>query len=202
MSAPLTLRGLGPADIAGGILVRADAENAATATRVLAEAEAEAARIHAAAEEVYESERARGLAEGRAEAAREAAARLVAEGAALDAALAATEAQLAALVSGAVRRLIGDLGDAEAVRRTVRTALDAIRTEKQARLHVAPAAVAAAREAVAAARADLPAVDFIDVVEDPALSASDLRLESDLGIVQFVLDDTLADLTALLTGRR
>ena len=202
MSAPLILRGLGPADIAGGILIRAEAEKAATATQLLAEAKAEAARIRAAAEDVYESERARGLAEGRAEAAREAAARLVAEGVTLDAALAGTEAQLAALVSGAVRRLIGDLGEDESVRRTVRTALEAIRAEKQARLHVAPAAVPAARKAVSAARAELPAVEFIDVVEDPALSGSDLRLESDLGIVQFVLDDTLSDLTALLTGRR
>ena len=49
---------------------------------------------------------------------------------------------------------------------------------------------------------EFPAMELVDVIEDVSLTSPSLRLESDLGVVQFVLDDTLADLKALLTARK
>ena len=48
--------------------------------------------------------------------------------------------------------------------------------------------------------AEYPEIQLIDVIADPTLTAPDVRLESELGTVTSILDDTLADLGRLLRG--
>ncbi|MGR3483846.1 MAG: type III secretion system stator protein SctL [Paracoccaceae bacterium] len=186
----------------GGVLTRAEVEAAQGATDLLEAAGAEAEAIRARAVADREAAVAEGLAQGRAEAAREAAARLAAESAVLDRALAGVEAQLATLVADAVREIVGDIDADERIRRTVRAALAQMRSQKRARLHVPTEGLAPTRAAIAEIGAEFPEVELIDVIEDPKLGGTDLRLETDLGVVSFVMDDTLDELRALLTARR
>ena len=48
---------------------------------------------------------------------------------------------------------------------------------------------------------DFPSLELVDVAEDLALSANEIRVESELGVVKLVLD-TLAELHALLTAKK
>lgn len=172
-------------DAAGLLLERAQAE---------ASAQAEAARA------AYEAEKARGLAEGRAEARREAAARLIAEHGALDRALAELEGELAELVLATVRRLIQRFDGAELATELTRSALATMRSEKRAQLHVPPEVQDIVRAALPELLADYPEIELIDVIADAGLAPPSLRLESALGVVDFVLDDTLDGLRRLLRG--
>ncbi|MFP7674936.1 type III secretion system stator protein SctL [Marivita sp. S0852] len=199
MDRRLSLAGLNlRATARGGILRAAQIAEAESALTLIEEAEARAATIVADAENVREAARRDGHAEGLAQAAREAAQRLAEEEVALDAALARIEGQLADLVSASVRRIIGTLEDGDLVARTVRTALSTLRTERRVRLYVPHGAADEVRAAVEVAHADLPGLEMIDVIEDAALVPPQLRLESDMGVVRFDLDDTQAELGALL----
>jgi type III secretion protein L len=199
----LSLRGLGILEAAPhGVIPAARIEEAEAATTLLEDAEREAAAIRAGAQEALEEARAQGRREGLEAAAREAAARLLAEGAALDEALAALEGRLAELVAGCVRQVVGEIDRDELIDRTVATALGAVRSQRRLRLYVARAAAEPARAAVVRCRDDFPEIELVDVIEDPLLQVPDLRIESDLGVVHFVLDNTLADLGAVLSGRR
>ncbi|MCL3883305.1 type III secretion system stator protein SctL [Marivita sp. GX14005] len=199
MDRRLSLTGLNLRTAAdGGILRAAQIAEAESALTLIEEAEARAATIVADAETVREEARREGHAEGLAQAAREAAQRMAVEEVALDSALARIEGQLAELVSASVLRIIGTLEDGDLVTRTVRTALSTLRTERRVRLYVPHGAADEARAAVEAAHADLPGLEMIDVIEDAALVPPQLRLESDMGVVRFDLDDTEAELGALL----
>lgn len=195
----LSALGLGAA-APDGILPAAALADIDAAVLILERAQAEAAALAEAARTAYEAERARGLAEGRAEARREAAARLIGEQAALDQALAALEGELADLVLATVRRLIQRFDGAELATELTRSALATMRSEKRAQLHVPPEVQDAVRAALPDLLADYPEIELIDVIADPGLAPPSLRLESALGVVDFVLDDTLDGLRRLLRG--
>ncbi|MFN3146708.1 MAG: hypothetical protein ACE368_16380 [Paracoccaceae bacterium] len=99
-----------------------------------------------------------------------------------------------------VRQVIHQVDDAELVRRTARAALATIRTQKRAQLYVPSEKLDATRAAIAEIKAEFPEMELVDVIEDHALRPPALRLESDLGVVSFVLENTLDDLRKLLTG--
>lgn len=203
MDRRLSLRGLGLLEAAPhGVIPAARIREAEAATTILEDAEAAGAAIRAGAEAAREEARQQGYRDGLEAAARDAAQRLVAESAALDASLAALEGRLAELVAGCVRQVVGEIGRDELIDRTVATALASVRSQRRLRLHVARQAADAARAAVERCRDDYPEIELVDIIEDPALRPPDLRLESDLGVVHFVLDDTLAELGAVLSGQR
>lgn len=195
----LTGMGLGLA-APDGVLPRAALAQMDAAGLLMDRARAEAESLGQAARDAYEAEKARGLAEGRAEARLEAAARLVSEQAALDTALGALESELADLVLATVRNLIQRYDRAELAIELTRSALATMRSENRVQLHVPPAVQDALRAALPALMADYPEIELIDVIADPALASPNLRMESALGVVDFVLDDTLDGLKRLLRG--
>lgn len=184
----------------GGVVKRATVQDMAGATDLLATARAEAERIVGEAHDAFAAEKDRGYAEGWAEAQREAAARLVDEQKTLDDTLARLEGEIGDLVLTLVRQVIHQVDDAELVRRTARAALATIRTQKRAQLYVPSETLDATRAAIADIMAEFPEMELVDVIEDHGLRPPSLRLESDLGVVSFVLENTLDDLRKLLTG--
>lgn len=196
---PLSALGLA-VDAPEGVIRARDADTMAEAGLILTRARAEAERIGIEAAEAYQAEQRRGHAEGLAEAARQAAAQRLQDQARLDDALDGLESELADLVLGAVRQILRSFDNETLAREVVRSALAAMRSEKRAQLHVAPGAYAEVKSALSEVMADYPEIELVDVITDPDLVAPNLRLESSLGVVDFALDNTLADLRRLLAG--
>lgn len=165
---------------------------------ILAEAERKAADLIAEAQVVYESEKQRGLAEGRAAAEAERAVRMIEDVARLDARLADLESELGGVVFACVRQIIAGFEDEALAEQVARSALASMRSERRGQLYVSTKALRHTQEALPKVLEGFPEIELIDVIEDPELKAPDVRLESAMGVVTFVLDDTLSALQRLL----
>lgn len=184
-----------------GVVKAADLAELGQAGDILTEAERQAARIRAEAEEVYQSEKRRGYAEGRAEAEAERAVRRIEDVARIDARLADLESELGGVVFACVRQIIEGFEDQALAEQVARSALASMRSEQRGQLYVSTAALKHTRAALPDLLKDFPEIELIDVIEDANLTAPDVRLESAMGVVTFVLDDTLAALKRLLEQR-
>ena len=201
MTQVFSLRPLGLALAAeDGIIPAALAETMADADRILDHARAEAEAIRADAGAAREAERQRGHAEGLLQAQAEAAAWMHQARQDLDARLDRIQLDLADLVTTCVKRIVLSFDDQQLALDTVRTALASLRSESRLQLFVAPQVEPAIRAQLPAFLAEYPEIQLIDVIADPTLTAPDVRLESELGTVTSILDDTLADLGRLLRG--
>lgn len=201
MTQVFSLRPLGLALAAeDGIIPAALAETMADADRILDLARAEAEAIRADAGAAREAERQRGHAEGLLQAQAEAAAWMHQARQDLDARLDRIQLDLADLVTTCVKRIVLSFDDQQLALDIVRTALASLRSESRLQLFVAPQVEAAIRAQLPAFLAEYPEIQLIDVIADPTLTAPDVRLESELGTVTSILDDTLADLGRLLRG--
>lgn len=102
------------------------------------------------------------------------------------------EATVVRVVTEAVRKVIGDLGDDERIVRIVRTALVAVRSQQRVVVRVAPADERAVTEALGAMLQSAPgSASFLDVVADPRLDRGACLLESELGVVDASLETQL-----------
>ena len=197
----LRLRHMGLApDAPEGILRAADLDAMGSADALVRAAEAQAAGILAGAEAALAEERARGHAEGMEAARAEAAGLMLATLGRLDQRLGGMEAELGRLVHDCVRRIIDRFSDEDLAHDLARAALATMRDQRRGQLFVDPAVQGRIRADLGALLEEFPEIDLIDVIADPTLSAPDLRLESDLGVVSFSLEDTLEDLRNLLVS--
>lgn len=185
----------------GGVIKAKAMAELGQAGDILAEAERQAAELRAEAQKVYESEKLRGHAEGRAEADAERALRMIEDSARVDARLADLESELGGLVFACVRQIIQGFEDEAMAEEVARSALASMRSERRGQLHVSTAALKHTRAALPTLLKDFPEIELIDVIEDPDLAAPNVRLESAMGVVTFVLDDALAALRQLLEQR-
>lgn len=183
---------------ADGVLRAETLTEIAGADALLEAAEAEAEAIRRAAQEVYEAEKARGFSEGIAEAERQAAGRMLTEQHRIDRQLGAMERDLGRLVHDCVTRVIERFSDEQLTLELARSALATMRNQRRGQLFVAPDRQEELRAALSGLLTEFPEIELIDVIADPALAAPDLRLETDLGVVSFVLQDTLDQLRNLL----
>lgn len=168
---------------------------------ILAEAERQAAELRAEAQRVYESEKRRGHAEGRAEADAERAVRMIEDTARVDARLADLESELGGVVFACVRQIIQGFEDEKLAEQVARSALASMRSEARGQLHVSTEALKSTRKSLAKLLKDFPEIEMVDLIEDPDLRAPNVRLESAMGVVTFVLDDALDALRRLLEQR-
>jgi type III secretion protein L len=185
-------------DARHGVIKAGDLAELGQAGDILAEAERQAAALRAEAQQVYEAEKLRGHAEGRAEADAERAIRMIEDVARIDARLADLESELGGVVFAAVRQIIQGFEDEALAEQVARSALASMRKEQRGQLHVSTAALRHTRAALPTVLKDFPEIELVDVIEDPELTAPNVRLESAMGIVTFVLDDTLDALRRLL----
>jgi type III secretion protein L len=181
-----------------GVVKAATLEELGQAGDILAEGERQAAALIAEAQAVYESEELRGHAEGRAAADAERALRMIEDLGRLDARLADLESELGGVVFACVRQIIAGFEDEALAEQVARSALGSMRSEQRGQLYVSTAALKHTQAALPKLLEGFPEIELVDVIEDPELQAPDVRLESAMGVVTFVLDDTLSALQRLL----
>ena len=171
-----------------GNLIKADVHHVvAEGSQVLAEAAEQSRRAYAAA---VERGRQAGEAQGR-----EASAALMAEAAAGARDFwRRSERRLADIVIEAVRRIIGEFDDAEAVAGVVRQLLEQAADEGRIRVRVAPGQIGTIRGQVRA----LPGggSDAVEIIADAGVAAGACRMETEIGFVETSVEAQLEALRA------
>ena len=181
-------------DPSAKVLRAADHTSLIELRKVLEAAHAEADSIVGGAEAAVAKERARGYAEGREEALTEASAQMVSTVTRTVEYYGHVEDRMLQLVLDTTRRLMDDFGDVPRARAVVKSALSAVRNQKQVTLRVSPAQVATVQQAQVELLAAYPGVGYLDVVADPRLAADACILESEIGIVEASVQGQLAAL--------
>lgn len=176
--------GLARPDPAAKIVRADDVRTLRESEEILADARREAEAIVQAARAAYEEERRRGYEDGREEAKLESAERMIENVSRTVDYFARIEDQMVELVMAAVRKIIADFDDRARVLMVVKSALAAVRTQKQMTLRVAPAQLEPVRTSLNEILAAFPGIGYLDIVGDPRLAADACILESDIGVVE------------------
>jgi type III secretion protein L len=171
-----------------------DFSTAQDARAIVEAARAEADRIMAEAKEVFESERQRGFEEGREEAKMEMVDQMMTAVSGVVEYLGTVEHDMVEVVSRAIERILGEIGDKELIVRVVKNALAAVRNEKHLTLRVAPDQVGTVKERMNEILALYPIVVDLQVVGDSRLSKTGCILESEIGVIDASLEVQLAAL--------
>jgi type III secretion protein L len=104
------------------------------------------------------------------------------------------ENDMVELVLGAVQKIFEDFDDKKRVITVVRSALGAVRNQKQMTLRVAPQNVDTVRAELNQLLAAFPGVGYLDIAADPRLSGDACILESEIGIVEASVQGQIAAL--------
>jgi type III secretion protein L len=155
----------------------------ANGREIIENAEAQAREIVAEAERVYEREKERGYQDGLLEANLRASEHMIDTVSNTVNYFANVEDQMVQLVLQALRKVVGDMDEAELIRRIVHHALNVVRNQKQVTLRVAPDQVEELRSGINTIIADYPSINFVEVVADGRLRKGGCILESDIGII-------------------
>jgi len=160
---------------------------------VLAEAEAEAARIREEAKQHFELERQRGYAQGLEEGKSSIIERkleLLDESVAF---MESVEGKIVEVVMTALKKCVMDIGDEELVVQIVRKVMNAvIRNQRHITLKVAPEMVSVVRARMNELLADYPLLDNVDVQENPRLKGAACMIETEAGVADASVDTQLA----------
>ncbi|MEF9999328.1 MAG: HrpE/YscL family type III secretion apparatus protein [Comamonas sp.] len=193
---PLTPQRKLQASIAPGTRVLRAAEIAAwgQAEALISAAQDQAQAIAASARAAYDEECRRGYAEGRAEAQMAQAEKMIETVGRTVEYFAQVEADMVALVMGAVRKIIDDYSDAERVLIVVKNALSVVRNQKQMTLRLHPQQVEVVRARINDLLAAYPGVGYLDILADGRLAPHACILESEIGLVEASIDGQIAAL--------
>ena len=168
------------------------------ASQLLSQAEETCARMLRDAEEAYRNEARRGYEDGLVEARIHSVEQLLQESHELDQALLAMERDLARLVVDCVRKLIDGFDDVARAETLVRAGLKKMRRERVAELRVPTGLHEHFRQRIADIVGEFPEVQLVDVVEDPALEASRIILETSIGRVDGDIAQRLDDFETVI----
>lgn len=178
------------ARVAPGTRVVTAAQMAAwsEAEGLIAAARSQAEAIELDAKAAYQRECERGHADGLADAQMAQAEKMIETvGRTVDY-FAQVEADMVALVMGAVRKIIEDYDDAERVLIVVRNALSVVRNQKQMTLRLHPQQVEVVRARINDLLSAYPGVGYLDIVADGRLGPHACILESEIGLVEASID--------------
>ena len=164
----------------------------ARAEDIVAAAEAEAARIVEEAKAVYEAEKKRGyddgISEGRAQI-------LMQKLDLLDESVAymeKVEGRMAEIVMKALKKCVAEIGDRELVVQIVKKSMQAIvRNQNQITVRVASEMVPVVKARIDEILSEFHSLTFIDVREDPHLSATACVVETEAGSVDASVEGQL-----------
>ncbi|HYC37707.1 MAG TPA: HrpE/YscL family type III secretion apparatus protein [Usitatibacter sp.] len=176
------------------VVKAADYASLRQADAIIADAETQAKQILASAQQAYEAEKARGYADGRDEAQIEAAERMIETTSRTIDYFSKIEGQMVELVLGAVRKIFEDFEDDQRVIMVVKSALAAVRNQKQMNLRVPPAHVENVRAHVNELLAAYPGIGYLDITADARLTGDACILESEIGIVEASVESQIAAL--------
>lgn len=179
---------------AGSRLVKAaDVATARSAADILADAEAEAARIREEAKAAFEAEKQRGYEKGLADAKLEMAMKKLELVDSSVAFMESVERKMADVVLKALKTFTVEVGDEAMVLQIVRKTMNAvIRTQRTVTLKVAPEMKPAVAARVAELKAAYPTIETLDVVEDPRLTGTACVLETEAGAADASVDTQLS----------
>ncbi len=107
------------------------------------------------------------------------------------------ESTVVDVVNQSVRKIIGELDDAERIQRIVGTALNNVRGQLKVTVRVAPAD----EPTVMKAFASMTSGSYLNVVADPHLKQGSCILESELGVVDASLETQLKALEKAFTSK-
>ena len=171
----------------------ADVATARTAAEIVADAEAEAARIREEAKAAFAAEKQRGYEKGINDAKLEMAMKKLELVDSSVAFMEGVERKMADVVLKALKSFVVEVGDEAMVLQIVRKTMNAvIRTQRHVTLKVAPEMKAAVTARVAELRTAYPTVETFDVVEDPRLKGPACILETEAGVADASVDTQLA----------
>jgi type III secretion protein L len=180
--------------VSSGRLVKAaDVAAVKTADEIIAAAEAEAARLKAAAVQAYEYEKRRGFEEGLQNGLKkviEDKLDFVYESAAH---MESLEGKLADIVIKALYKCVSQIGDKTLVIEIIRKIMKAVvRNQRQIVLKVAPDMVETVNARLNEILADFPVLERVEVVEDARLKGSAAIIETEAGIADASVETQLA----------
>ncbi|MBR4188845.1 MAG: HrpE/YscL family type III secretion apparatus protein [Kiritimatiellae bacterium] len=179
------------------LLKASDVAAVRTAAQTIDDANAEAARIRASANDALEEARKRGYNQGLSEGKLEIAAQKLDQVDASVAFMESVERKMADVVLKALKTFVVEVGDEAMVMQIVRKTMAAvIRTQRTVTLKVAPEMKAAVSARVAELKAAYPTIETLDVVEDPRLHGTACVLETEAGAADASVDTQLAALEA------
>ena len=165
----------------------------ATASEIVAAAEAEAAKILEDAKRTFAEERQKGYEKGLADGRQEI---LQQKLDLLDESvkyMESIEHEMGAVVMKALRKCVQDIGDEEMVIQVVRRAMATIvRSQRQITLRVPADKVATVKARMSEILKDYPAVNFTEVLEDPRLTGVSCVVETAAGMVETSIEAQLA----------
>ena len=175
-------------------LVKAeDVATVRTAAEIVADAEAEAARIREEAKAAFEAEKQRGYEKGLADANLEMAMKKLELVDSSVAFMESVERKMADVVLKALKTFVVEVGDEAMVLQIVRKTMNAvIRTQRTVTLKVAPEMKPAVAARVAELKNAYPTVETLDVVEDPRLHGTACVLETEAGVADASVETQLA----------
>jgi type III secretion protein L len=175
----------------GKIIRRAEHIAFLDAQGLIQRAHEDAARLVEQARETYRSERERGYAEGLHAARVEQAAAMLDVSRRTADYLKDIERDIADLVVGALRRIVGDFDATDRALIVVRSALAMLRRQKNVLLRMHTDDAAAVRQHMQALLARFPGVDYLDVVPDDRFPRGACRMETSIGTIETSLDEQL-----------
>lgn len=201
---PLTPRRTLSVDIAPGTrIVRAASLGAwRQAEQAVQAACAQADAIVAGAHDALNAARRQGHAEGTEQARREASQHMAEQIVRTDSYFVQVEDKLVALVMQGVRKIVTGYGDHDRAVHCVRSALAAVRNQKQLTLRVHPGQVEPLKARTGELLRDYPGVDLLDIVPDARMAPDCCVLESDIGVVEAGTQSQLSALEAALCKLR
>lgn len=184
------------------VLKAEDAASLHSAQGVIDAARERADSIVREAEDVYERQRQQGYEDGRTEGKLEHAEKMLETVMSSVEFIEGIESTLVNIVGQAIRKIVGELDDADRIVRIVRTALVNVRNQQHVTVRVAPADAAAVEKALAAMLQSAPGrSSFLDLVPDARLDRGACLLESELGVVDASLETQLKALENALQAR-
>ncbi|MEL7390233.1 MAG: type III secretion system stator protein SctL [Pseudomonadota bacterium] len=183
-----------------GVIKASKADELNVAHDILTTAKAKATEIIEDAKTFLENEKQRGFAEGQSAANAAALERLLCEQATLDASLSEIEQSLAGLVLASVRKIIHDFSDVALAEALIHNGLNTIRREKRAQVYVPETLTDEMKTRIDSFMAASPHIEFMDVIEDPALTPPNIVIETPIGRIDCNLNNKLDDLAASITN--
>jgi len=175
------------------VVKASDVATVRSAAEIVADAEAEAARIRAEAKAAFEAEKKRGYEEGIQNGKMEMAMLKLDQVDSSVAFMENVEAKMVDVVMKALKSFVVEVGDREMVVQIVRKTMSAvIRTQRTVTLKVPPELAETVRARVSELRAAFPTIETFDVVEDPRLKGVACILETEAGVADASVDTQLA----------
>ena len=183
-------------DPAAKVIRAADVYALRSAEQIVSDAQAQAAKIIAAAEAAYESERQRGYSDGREEARLDQAEQMIENISQTIDYFSKVEGKMVDLVMQAVRKIIQDFDDDDRVLIAVKSALSVVRHQKQMTLRVNSQQLDAVKSRVNEILAAYPGVGYLDIIADNRLAPDACIVESEIGTIEASIEGQLEALRA------